>query len=909
VESALPSRTRWKLPSSTQTLILVCFVAALSYLAPALESALIAHPPTVWPLWPSWALLVPILLWVPRRIWVHLISAALAGCALYDLQTGVSLRSVAWFIPANTIQVLIAALSLGYFFGGMRRLNSVATVARYLAFAVVLAPSAAAFVSALGIQGNYWGAWRIAFFSDALAFIIFTPAILSWVSDGRSWLRKSLGYHCEMAALLVGLAVFSYLCFAAPTTNRSPALLYSLVPFLLWSTLRFGCIGASSSVILVGFLSVWGASHGRGPFIDGGQLNNVFSIQLFLIFTAIPFMVLAAVVEERKTTNAALSQSDERFRLAVHAGRMFAYEWDVANDVIVRSAEGAQILGLNEGPRTTGREDLARVHPEDRLGVMAAVSLVTPEKPNLRISYRVVRPDGSAIWVERVSRAYFDGHGKMLRMVGMVADITQRKRAEEAVFQREQELLEAQRVAQVGSWQWDQKSDVVFWSKELYRISGRDPNLPPPSFREQAHLYTAESWDRLRGAVAEALRTGASYELDLHMIRPDGSTRWITDRGEALRDNTGQIARLRGTAQDITERKQAEDALRASEEKFRSVFRDAAVGMVIVSLEGRFLAANQAFCECLGYTEEELLQRTVESVTLPEDWPSFSRKLSEAVESGIGFQRTEKHCVHKSGRVVITESSASLIRGADGESYFVGEVLDITERKLAAETLSNTGRKLVEAHEEERTWIARELHDDFNQRIALLAVNLERLKQRIPGSDKESQREIQDACDYVSELGSDIQALSHRLHSSKLEYLGIAAACKGFCRELSNHEKVEIDFHADSIPKALSKEASLCLFRVMQEALQNAVKHSGTRRFKVSLEGLLDEVHLSVQDHGVGFEVQKEINGYGLGIVSMRERLKLVDGQLSIDSKPQHGTTVHVRVPVGIKMKSAGIGG
>ena len=904
---AVWSRIPWKLTSSIQTLILVCFVAALSYVAPALEGAFITHARTVWPLWPSWALLVPILLWVPPRIWAHLIAAALAGCALYDLQTGVPLRSVAWFIPANTIQVLISALSLSYFFGGKPRLNSVNALSKYLLFAVVLAPSIAALVSARGIQRNYWGAWGIAFFSEVLAFIIFTPAILSWVSDGRLWQRESLGYHSEMVALLIGLAVFSYLCFTAPATNNSPAMLYSLVPFLLWSALRFGCIGTSSSVIVVGFLSVWGVVHGRGPFIEGGHLNNVFSVQLFLIFTAIPFMVLAAVVEQRKATDAALGQSEERFRLAAHAGRMFAYEWDLATDVIVRSVEGPQILGLNEGPRTTGREVLARVHPEDRQGLVTAVSLVTPRQPNLRISYRVVRSDGSAIWVERFSRAYFDEHGKMLRMVGMVADITQRKQAEEAVFQREQELLEAQRVAQVGSWRWDQKSDMVSWSKELYRISGRDPNLPPPSFREQMHLYTAESWDRLGGAVAETLRTGAPYELDLRMIRPDGSTRWITDRGEALRDDTGQIAWLRGTAQDITERKQAEDELRASEQKFRSIFRDAAVGMMVVSLGGRFLAANLAFCECLGYTEEELLERTIESVTLPEDWPSFSLKLTEAVESGIGIQRTEKHCIHKSGRIVITECSASLIRDANGEPrYFVGYVLDITQRKLAQETLSNLGRKLVEAHEEERAWIARELHDDLNQRIALLAVNLEKLGQRIPALDKESRREIQNAYEYVSELGSDVQALSHRLHSSKLEYLGLIAAAKGFCREFADREEVQIDFHANGIPKTLSKEVSLCLFRVMQEALQNAVKHSGTRWFRVSLEGLLDEVHLSVQDYGVGFEARNAIDGSGLGITSMRERLKLVDGQLSIDSEPQHGTTVHARVPVGIKTRSAG---
>jgi len=743
-----------------------------------------------------------------------------------------------------------------------------------------------------------------------LAFVTLTPVILSWVSDGRTWMRKSYVYYLEVAALLSGLVLISYFCFAASATNSSPALLYSLVPFLLWSALRFGSIGISSAIVVVGFLSIWGAVHGRGSFIQGGQYNNVFSIQLFLVFTAIPFMVLAALVEERKAGDAALKKSEERFRLAAQAGKMFAYEWDLPTDVILRSGESAEILGIGDETRTTGQQIWASVYPGDRERLLAAVVAVSPEKPNLQIAYRIVRPDTTVIWVERNSRAHFDERGRMLRMIGMVADVTERKKAEEAVLQREKELLEAQRVAQVGSWQWDQKTDVVAWSKELYRIAGRDPALSPPSFKEQSQLYTPESWERLKCAVAEALRTGTPYELDLRMIRPDGSTRWIIDRGEVLRDAAGQIAWLRGTAQDITERKQAEDALRASEEKFRSVFRDAGVGMVIVSPEGRFLAANEAFCDCLGYTEEELLQKTVESVTLAEDWPSFSERLRETLERGTSFQRVEKHCLHKSGRIVVTESSASLIRGPSGESrYFVGEVLDITQRKLAEEALSSVSRRLIEAHEEERTRIARELHDDINQRMALLSGNLERVKEILPASDAQARAIVDEAGQRVSDLASDIQSLSHRLHSSNLEYLGLVAACDGFCREVSERQNIEIDFRAGAIPKALPKEISLCLFRVLQEALMNAIKHSEARRFEVGLVNVSNDIELTVHDSGIGFDLEKAMSGQGLGLTSMRERLKLVDGQLSIDSKLQGGTTVHARVPTNARMKTVGASG
>ena len=194
-------------------------------------------------------------------------------------------------------------------------------------------------------------------------------------------------------------------------------------------------------------------------------------------------------------------------------------------------------------------------------------------------------------------------------------------------------------------------------------------------------------------------------------------------------------------------------------------------------------------------------------------------------------------------------------------------------------------RRLIEAHEEERTWIARELHDDVNQRLALLAVNLTNLEMGVAASDASTKQRVRRVREELGDLGSDVQALSHRLHSSKLEYLGLAAAARGFCNEFSERHNAEVQLHCENIPKNLPPEISLCLFRVLQEAVQNALKYSGTKQFEARLEGTSSEIHLRVQDSGIGFDPESAMHRHGLGLISMRERLKLVDGQLSIHSK------------------------
>jgi signal transduction histidine kinase len=150
-----------------------------------------------------------------------------------------------------------------------------------------------------------------------------------------------------------------------------------------------------------------------------------------------------------------------------------------------------------------------------------------------------------------------------------------------------------------------------------------------------------------------------------------------------------------------------------------------------------------------------------------------------------------------------------------------------------------------------------------------------------------------------------VQGLSHRLHSSKLEFLGLAKAAADYCGELAGQHKVQIDYREENLPRDLSPEISLSIFRVLQEALQNAIKHSGTNRFEVLLSHDSNEIHLRVHDPGKGFDAAQAMKGRGLGLTSMKERVALVGGELSIDSQPQNGTTVYVRMPFRPKTKSA----
>jgi PAS domain S-box-containing protein len=348
----------------------------------------------------------------------------------------------------------------------------------------------------------------------------------------------------------------------------------------------------------------------------------------------------------------------------------------------------------------------------------------------------------------------------------------------------------------------------------------------------------------------------------------------------------------------------AQEALRESENRFRLAANTAPVMIWMAGLDRKCTYLNQCWLDFTGRSEADLLNDLAQ-VVHPEDLGKCHEIYERAFAERQPFRKECRLQRHDGEYRWIADIGVPRYDEHGSFVGYIGTAVDVTVHKQAEESLSNLNRRLIEAQESERSRLARELHDDVGQRLAILAGHLSVLTKLIPASPPELGEQIGDVRKQVQDLAKDIQALSHSLHSSRLEFLGLRRTAAGFCKEVAGRQDVEIDFNSNDTPNELPLVISQCLFRVLQEALQNAIKHSGSKHFKVSLTGRPNEIELRVQDSGIGFEPGKALISRGLGLTSMRERLRLVEGQLSIDAKPQCGTTIQARVPLNAISSSA----
>ncbi len=279
---------------------------------------------------------------------------------------------------------------------------------------------------------------------------------------------------------------------------------------------------------------------------------------------------------------------------------------------------------------------------------------------------------------------------------------------------------------------------------------------------------------------------------------------------------------------------------------FLSAFKASPIGIALEDLEGRPLFVNPALCSMLGFSEEEMRSKHCVEFSPPEDAQKDWALFEQLRAGSIDHYQLEKRFFRRDGSLIRGRLSISLL-GSGTSRVVVATVEDLSEKKTARDELQSEanvedlGGRLIQAQEEERARIGRELHYYIDS-LTLLSISLDRLQQNPPESVAEVRQEIGEARQQVRDIVSDILALSHRLYPSKLEYLGLATAAASFCGELSEREKVEIDFHCAGNLKEIPKQISLCLYRVMQEALQNAINHSGSRLFEVLLSVEANEI-------------------------------------------------------------------
>jgi len=760
------------------------------------------------PVWPAYGVAVAALLLCGYRVWIgiagaaflvafsssvpHIAAAGQAAGATVAALTGVFLlHRIARFDPS--LSRLRDALAL-IVFGALGS----AMVSASVGVSVLYATHVQAY-SGLG------SAWLIYWLGDSTGVLLVTPLVLTFprLLRRRPWARIA-----EFSALLLILTAICFIVFAKPSPIEVELDVFAFValPFVMWAAIRFGVGGAALTTFLVATIATLETALGSGPFAQNSPFVNAVLLDVFFAVLSVSGMTLAAVVAEREQAklererlvreqamletrlqlSAIVQSSDERFRLAAQAGRMYAYEWDVATDMVTRSGEYLNVLGLS-GPETqlTRAQLSARIHPDDRALFIGAVSQVTPENPASRISYRALCPDGSVIWLEKNARAFFDEQGRLQRMVGMVVDITNRKLAEEAHRESEDKLRLL----------LDSTAQAIYGID----LEGRCTFCNPACIRTLGYQRDEEI-------------LGKNMHHLIHHSRADGTF------------------------------------LPAEECRIFRAFR-----------------AGEA-----NHVDDEVLWRANGTSFPAEYWSHPQRRGQEIIGAVVAF-------------------------------------FDITERKVAEAALASVSGRLIMAQEQERTRIARELHDDIGQRLALLANELQQFQQDSPNLPEVRNR-MEKLEKQTHEIVADIQSLSHELHSSKLEYLGIATAMRSFCKEFSERQSVKVDFSIEGVT-VVPSEISLCLFRVLQEALHNALKHSGVRDFNVELRGALDAVQLTVRDSGVGFDPVTVAKGRGLGLTSMQERLKLVDGIVSINSTPNGGTIIQARVPLdsrGHAMRATG---
>lgn len=356
------------------------------------------------------------------------------------------------------------------------------------------------------------------------------------------------------------------------------------------------------------------------------------------------------------------------------------------------------------------------------------------------------------------------------------------------------------------------------------------------------------------------------------------------ERAQSLREQVAMEVHL-----------QDEELLRAGEERMRLAQQAARIGTFEWNVQGGTNTWTEEMEAIYGLPSGGFAgtQAAFEELIHPDDWQRVVELVGVSLKTG--------QPVHGEWRVVWPDESVHWIAGSwrvfmdksNSPVRMVGVNIDITDRKRAEAALLDVNRRLIEAQEKERRRIARELHDDINQRLALLAVELEQLQQ----DPSELEGRVHELRQQISEISVDLQALSHDLHSSKLEYLGVVAGIRSWCKEFADRQKVEIAFNGD-VSSVLPLEIGLSLFRILQEAVQNSVKHSGVRKVEVRLTQTGNEVQAIIRDSGNGFDVETAMRGKGLGLTTMHERARLMNGTIAIDSKPMQGTVIHVRLPL-----------
>lgn len=486
-------------------------------------------------------------------------------------------------------------------------------------------------------------------------------------------------------------------------------------------------------------------------------------------------------------------------------------------------------------------------------------------------------------------------------------EMAERKRAEEALRESQRKLEEAQRIAHVGHWERDLDTDLIIWSDEIYRIFGLSPREKDLPLTEWRHMLHPEDRERVSLAIDEAQRGGRRYDVEYRIMRPDGEVRYVHSHGDVIRDEQGRPRRAFGIAQDLTERKRAEEALRKSENLWRTIFNDAAIGIAIVNPEGRPVETNPAFQKLLGYTKEELRHLWFVDFTHPDDTIKELPLHQEMIEGKRDHYQMEKRYIRKDGQVRWVNLIASVIPAEQpGEFFGVGMVEDITERKHAEEQLQTSttqlralSESLRRAREEEGIRIARELHDELGSALTSIKWSLLELDKVSSEEGKRGAREkIAEMVGVADSTINTVRRISSELRPGVLDELGLVAAVEWHAQQFEEHTGIVCRFDSLVDDVELNGEQATVVFRIFQEAMTNILRHAQATEVNILIEQDEGEFVIEIRDNGRGITESERRGIRSLGLVGMRERAHSIGGEIEINGIAGKGTVLIARFPI-----------
>lgn len=607
---------------------------------------------------------------------------------------------------------------------------------------------------------------------------------------------------------------------------------------------------------------------------------------------------LQAEIDERHRVESALRASEERIRQIMQGSPVAMLVSRVPDERIELANQKYSELFGYPAEDVPGVEDwwpLAYPDPEYRQSVKAQWRELVERAGRIPgesqvMSARVRCKDGASREIEfHVSRV---GDSNLVSFV----DLTAHKIADDALRESETKFRLVAETAPCAIWILEGQG-LVYVNRYAEILSGytreellsMNPwTLVDPELRDMNYQ---RSMARLRGENPEP-----RYQFKIRT--KGGEVRWLDFSG-ARTQFEGKPAIL-ATAFDITAIKRAEQELRSRNMYLDALIANSPFGIVTKDEDNHVLFCNRAFEEMFLYSQAEMQGKYIDDIIAPHDHEEAARMTQATLHGGVTHATAQRR--RKDGTLIDVELHG--IRIMSGE-MFVGAFAiyqDITERRRSEEKLQALRNRLTRAQEEERSRIARDLHDDIGQRLALLTIDLEQIKLASEKVSVALAAELQLLARIASEITTDVHNVSRRLHPSQVELLGLGPALHNFCREFAERNGMNIQFTSAPLTCRLQDDASLCLFRVAQEAIRNVQKHSGTPHAFVELEEMPGSLRLRITDQGIGFDPVAAESSQGLGLLSMEERLRSLGGDLLVHSCLGGGTCIEASIPVTQKV-------